>query len=153
MGFVMDKDIHIESYSNVLWCDSEHKLLGMNIHLSDNSVVPYAYRIDGTEDNNGFICQTVRSDYLSGKFIEIQECPQWKLDIEQDTLCSDIRSQRNELLSETDCFMHSDYPITDESRSAIKEYRQALRDITDQEGFPNNIVWPQKPEIVKIKKL
>ena len=26
-----------------------------------------------------------------------------------------------------------------------KEYRQQLRDITLQPGFPNNIVWPEKP--------
>ena len=25
-------------------------------------------------------------------------------------------------------------------------YRQALRDVTDQEGFPNEIVWPTQPE-------
>lgn len=27
-----------------------------------------------------------------------------------------------------------------------QEYRQALRDITLQEGFPENIIWPTKPE-------
>jgi len=25
-------------------------------------------------------------------------------------------------------------------------YRQALRDITAQEGFPHSVVWPAKPE-------
>ena len=144
----MDKDIYIESYSNIIWCDSKHELLGMNIHLSDNTVVPYAYRIDGTEDNDGFICQAVKSDYLSGKFIEIQECPQWKLDIEQDMLCSDIRSQRNESLSETDKYMAIDYPISEEDRTLVREYRQALRDITKQEEFPTNVVWPEKPAIL-----
>jgi len=27
----------------------------------------------------------------------------------------------------------------------MKTYRQALRDITTQEGFPHNITWPEKP--------
>ena len=27
----------------------------------------------------------------------------------------------------------------------IIAYRQALRDIPSQEGFPNNITWPMKP--------
>ncbi len=26
-------------------------------------------------------------------------------------------------------------------------YRQALRDITAQEGFPTNVIWPQEPEL------
>ena len=25
------------------------------------------------------------------------------------------------------------------------DYRQALRDITDQETFPNSVIWPIKP--------
>ena len=26
------------------------------------------------------------------------------------------------------------------------DYRQALRDVTSQEGFPNTVTWPTKPE-------
>ncbi len=142
-----DDTLYILSYSNVLWCDSSHTLLGMNIHLSDNTVMPYSYRVDGTEDNEGFICQTVKSEYLAGKFTDIQECPEWKLSIEHDTLCSDIRDKRNKLLSETDYLVNSDYPISDETKTLVKVYRQNLRDITQQEGFPENVVWPEKPNI------
>lgn len=147
----MDNDIYIESYSNVLWCDSRHELLGMNIHLSDNSIVPYAYRIDGTEDNEGFICQTVKADYLSGKFTEIQECPQWKLDIEKDILCSDIKDKRNTLLSATDYLTNNDYPLSEEQKDEIRQFRQLLRDIPQQSGFPENVVWPIVPDCIKDK--
>jgi hypothetical protein len=30
--------------------------------------------------------------------------------------------------------------------TAMAEYRQALRDITSQEGFPYDVTWPTKPE-------
>lgn len=43
--------------------------------------------------------------------------------------------------------MMADYPISDEKKQEIKVYRQALRDIPQQDGFPDNIVFPEKPVI------
>lgn len=144
-------EVSIVNYSDVAWCNSEHTLLGMNIHLSDNSIVPYAYRVDSSEDNDGFICQTVKADYLSGKFTEIQECPQWKLDIEKDILCSDIKDKRNTLLSATDYLTNNDYPLSEEQKDEIRQFRQLLRDIPQQSCFPENVVWPTVPDCIKDK--
>ena len=140
-------EVTVVGYSDVAWCDSKHLLLGMNIHLSDNSIIPYAYRVDGEEDNDGFICQAVKHDYISGNFTEINECPDWKLQLEKEVLSLDVRLERNKLLSDTDHLIQSDYPISDEKKQEIKAYRQALRDIPQQDGFPENIVWPDKPVI------
>ena len=52
------------------------------------------------------------------------------------------RWNRLQLLEETDIYAVGDRPMSDEMRA----YRQALRDITQQEGFPDNVVWPTKPE-------
>lgn len=60
-------------------------------------------------------------------------------------LAKQAREQRDRLLSETDYLVNSDYPITQEDRSLVIAYRQALRDITEQPGFPETIVWPMKP--------
>ena len=139
--------VTVVGYSDVAWCDSKHLLLGMNIHLSDNSIIPYAYRVDGEEDNDGFICQAVKHDYISGNFTEIHECPDWKIQLEKEVLSLDVRLERNKLLSNTDHLIQSDYPISDEKKQEIKVYRQALRDIPQQDGFPENIVWPDKPVI------
>lgn len=35
---------------------------------------------------------------------------------------------------------------TQEQKNAWTAYRQALLDITDQEGFPDNVIWPQMPQ-------
>ena len=140
-------EVTVVGYSDVAWCDSKHLLLGMNIHLSDNSIIPYAYRVDGEEDNDGFICQAVKHDYISGNFTEINECPDWKIQLEKEVLSLDVRLERNNLLSNTDHLIQSDYPISDEKKQEIKVYRQALRDIPQQDGFPDNIVWPDKPAI------
>ena len=140
-------EVTVVGYSDVAWCDSKHLLLGMNIHLSDNSIIPYAYRVDGEEDNDGFICQAVKHDYISGNFTEINECPDWKIQLEKEVLSLDVRLERNKILSDTDHLIQSDYPISDEKKQEIKVYRQALRDIPQQDGFPDNIVWPDKPVI------
>ena len=140
-------EVTVVGYSDVAWCDSKHLLLGMNVHLSDNSIIPYAYRVDGEEDNDGFICQAVKHDYISGNFTEINECPDWKIQLEKEILSLDVRLERNKILSDTDHLIQSDYPISDEKKQEIKVYRQALRDIPQQDGFPENIVWPDKPAI------
>lgn len=51
------------------------------------------------------------------------------------------RGQRNDLLAATDYLALSDATLTD----AMKTYRQALRDVPAQSGFPDNITWPTKP--------
>ena len=56
-------------------------------------------------------------------------------------LSTQERNTRDGLLKETHLWGLSDYPTS----QAQIDYRQALRDITDQAGFPNNITWPTKP--------
>lgn len=36
--------------------------------------------------------------------------------------------------------------LTIEQQQAWVDYRRALLDITEQSGFPHDVVWPQKPE-------
>ena len=55
----------------------------------------------------------------------------------------EMRLKRDELLAETDWWAVSDRVMT----QAEIDYRQALRDLTDQDNFPNpDITWPTKPE-------
>ena len=58
---------------------------------------------------------------------------------------SQIRSQRNQLLTASDWTQVLDAPI---DRTAWAAYRQALRDITSQEGFPASVQWPNDPNYV-----
>ena len=52
-----------------------------------------------------------------------------------------VREKRNALLAETDYWCLNDHATTQEQL----DYRQALRDIPQQSGFPN-VTWPTKPE-------
>ena len=67
-------------------------------------------------------------------------------------LASMIRSQRDAKLSATDYLVVPDYPISPEDLEAVKVYRQALRDIPEQPGFPKNVQWPVEPQFLSAKK-
>jgi len=52
------------------------------------------------------------------------------------------RDNRDNFLSQSDWTQVADAPV---DATAWGTYRQALRDIPDQAGFPNDINWPTKP--------
>lgn len=53
----------------------------------------------------------------------------------------DVRRERNQLLLASDWVSGSDVTMSEDWRT----YRQALRDIPSQEGFPNDVTWPTSP--------
>jgi hypothetical protein len=53
-----------------------------------------------------------------------------------------VREQRNEKLSDSDWTQVADAPV---DKVVWATYRQALRDITKQSGFPWDITWPDAP--------
>lgn len=55
-----------------------------------------------------------------------------------EELAASVRAERNKLLALTDHLVMPDYPISQENLEEIKVYRQALRDIPQQQGFPWN---------------
>ena len=56
-----------------------------------------------------------------------------------------VRSYRNDKLTRSDWTQIEDSPITSEQKQLWATYRQALRDVPEQSGFPENIVWPTSP--------
>ena len=67
-------------------------------------------------------------------------------DAEYDTvLATSARQKRDRLIAATDYLVTPDYPIESDRLAKVKIYRQALRDIPEQSGFPRTITWPDKP--------
>ena len=52
--------------------------------------------------------------------------------------------KRNQLLAASDWTQLPDVPLT--TKESWAAYRQALRDITVQAGYPLNVVWPTPPQ-------
>lgn len=62
-------------------------------------------------------------------------------DIQLHNASAKVRYTRDYELAQTDWWAVSDRVMSQEQI----DYRQALRDVTSQEGFPYNIVWPINP--------
>lgn len=64
-------------------------------------------------------------------------------DIAQDSLntADEVRAKRNQLLVQSDWTQVADVPV---DKAAWATYRQLLRDITAQEGFPLEVIWPEE---------
>ena len=74
------------------------------------------------------------------------ELEQMRIDAEnaQAQLPNQIREQRNRLLANSDW---TQIPDCTADKQAWAEYRQALRDITAQPGFPTDVQWPTAPGV------
>lgn len=59
-----------------------------------------------------------------------------------DALAASARETRNEMLTASDWTQVADAPV---DQAAWAAYRQALRDVTAQAGFPLSIDWPEQP--------
>ena len=100
--------------------------------------------IDVPIRTNCFIPNGVTLKELEAAFAanEPQEIAPYSGPSTEDMLENSARARRTRLLLETDLWGLADYPATAEQTA----YRQALRDITAQSGFPTDITWPTKPE-------
>jgi len=83
---------------------------------------------------------------LNGKIVDLTDSEVVELNLQseyyvQTFAATETRNKRDRLLSDTDWMALSDNTMTPEWAT----YRQALRDITDQTGFPNNVTWPSEP--------
>jgi len=58
----------------------------------------------------------------------------------------EVRELRDRLLTDTDWVVVKHNELGTPIPQEWLDYRQALRDITEQTGFPENIEWPEKPE-------
>lgn len=80
---------------------------------------------------------------VDGKY-QIVENPPVSLEI----LAENARSERDRRIAETDYYMMPDYPSDPNNIEEMKAYRQSLRDIPKQEGFPSKFTWPDVPKFL-----
>jgi hypothetical protein len=56
-----------------------------------------------------------------------------------------VRNERNWILLASDWVVVKSYETGEVVPAAWVSYRQSIRDITTQEGFPYSVIWPTKP--------
>ena len=66
-----------------------------------------------------------------------------------------LRAERDKRLADTDYMVMPDYPIDAEKLDAVKAYRQALRDLPQQDGAPwidGDVPWPVIQDMMSQKE-
>lgn len=123
------------------YVDVNSCIIDATVELEDGIIIPYGFILNNKDETS--IDKFIRKAIESGEITPKPYCGPSEYEIKSH----EIRLKRDTLLVETDVYMTLDYPISDEKRQVLKDYRQALRDVTKQDGFPENIIWPEKPEV------
>jgi hypothetical protein len=142
---------YIKSTSGASWDRTTDEILeelGADVvfegpQATGGTVYQYSQR-DGVEEVDGkwytkYVLAPVFTDNEDATAAEQEIAYKAMKDAE---FATNARSQRDKLLSESDWTRADDAPV---DKAAWATYRQALRDIPQQEGFPTVIVWPDKP--------
>jgi hypothetical protein len=107
----------------------------MRAHIIENGFVVNTIVVDSLDYMPNLVEATeggIGWSYVDGIFT----APVITLTAEQ------VRSVRNDKLIKSDWTQVDDAPV---DKAAWANYRQLLRDITGQEGFPHRIEWPLTP--------
>lgn len=137
--------IDFKNYTHDLMVSAIHSMLGSAlIHGRDFWVAHPISRATGEQDGEPFIAAW-NSDVPQPSADDVRK---HFLDNERELRATRIRSYRDEALLNSDG--RADAPAdapesTKEKAAAWAEYRAALRDVTNQPGFPFDINWPALP--------
>jgi hypothetical protein len=93
---------------------------------------------------------SVKVDYnvvrgYDGRLYKEDECPVKPQELIEAEAFAALRAERDKRLADTDYLIMPDYPIAKADLKAVKAYRQALRDLPQQDGAPwidGEIPWP-----------
>jgi hypothetical protein len=112
----------------------------MKAHVIENGVVVNTIEVESLDFLPNLVEATegtIGWSYSNGVFTK-------PADVRPDEeIAAEIRAGRDAKLISCDWTQVADAPV---DQAAWANYRQALRDIPNQEGFPTNVAWPAKPE-------
>ena len=66
-----------------------------------------------------------------------------------EQIAAEVRIHRDALLRSSDYYVMPDYPSNELDMASVVEYRQALRDVPLQTGFPTAVQWPVLPDVLR----
>ena len=93
----------------------------------------------------GLFVDVLEDDELVLPFVELWDSAKESFQNVVVDTGAQVRQQRDMCLRACDWTQLADVPMTDAVRQSWKEYREALRMVPQQEGFPESVTWPQEP--------
>lgn len=118
----------------------------MNTYVFCDSDGNVSYTVSSEIDQpNGILLNFVLPEQPSGNYKFNYNSKQWVL--VQDPILATVEAQKKRisLLQSSDWTQIPNNPLTPEQQQSWATYRQALRDITTQSGYPLNVNWPTPP--------
>jgi len=96
-------------------------------------------------NNGGVITALISVDatYCPAEYVRVSDAAQEGMTVAQAVTAQqaiEVRVERDALLSKSDV-----YALADRITTAWTTYRQALRDVPEQAGFPTDVTWPTEP--------
>ena len=129
----------LEYAKNPQWANADHTLIDLTIKWDAiDEELPFTASPDDCEEHGRAIFAAAQA----GEYGEVAEFVPYVPT--QEEKAAAIRAERDALLTATDWTQLPDVPVA--TREAWAVYRQALRDVTQQAGFPDTVEWPVKPE-------
>ena len=136
--------VTITEVRNAQSLNAENTWFDVEINHPEHSWIPYTLNPDDTDmtvDNN-VLLGLIGSDYAA-----YVAPTQAELDAE---LAANLRGQRDQRLAEeVDPIVTNPLrwgELTDAKQAEWTQYRTDLLNLPAQEGFPNTVTWPTKPE-------
>ena len=106
-----------------------------------------------TQDANGnwvyaYTERDMFSDYVNDEGVTVTKAEQEQAYTarKNEEAATAVRSERDKLLASCDWMAVRAFEAGSAVSTEWATYRQALRDVTAQAGFPNTITWPTQPE-------
>ena len=96
-------------------------------------------------DDNNVITNIAYGKQALADFMEAPEEIEHLIEIGANINDLFHRKKRADLLAGSDWTQANDSPLSDDEKAAWATYRQALRDITDGEDYPEEVIWPTAP--------
>lgn len=117
------------------------------------TIPPYQYsQRDGVVEVNGqwfthYIAGPVFQDYTDDQGVLHTAAEQYEAYcFQKDTQQADaVRTDRNKRLADCDWTQLADSPLDTTTKAAWATYRDELRAVPQQAGFPWDVVWPTEP--------
>ena len=130
-------------FTDAKWVNEEKSAFFVRVKTDDGAEYPFGFNVDATEYASD-IEAAVAKAFKAGDIKPAEYAPPVK---SEAALAHEARTKRDKALAACDYYVMPDYP--GEYKEQVKEYRQALRDISHQENFPRVIEWPEIPACLK----
>ena len=136
--------ITITEVRNAQSLNTENTMFEVEINHPEFGWIPYGLIPDDTDStiDNSVLLELIGSNFEA----YVAPTPE-ELNARLESI---VRSEREQkLIEEVDPIVNNFLrwgELTEEKQTEWKQYRSDLLDLPSQEGFPNTVTWPTKPE-------